>query len=70
MGAVQHREVDRRIAGQLQVHVPVAGEQRHKAEMALVERGRAGNLAGHDDGVVAGDFHGCSSVIQIHAACM
>ncbi|MNU08998.1 hypothetical protein D3C72_2553140 [compost metagenome] len=57
MAAIEHSKIHGRVIGQLQVHVPVAGEQGHEAEVALVERGRAGNVAGHDHRVVAGDFH-------------
>jgi hypothetical protein len=58
VAAVEHGEVHRGLALQLQVHVPVAGEERHEAEVRLVEGGGAGHVPGHDDGVVARDFHG------------
>jgi hypothetical protein len=48
--------------------VPVAGEERLEAEMRRVEGGGAGNVAGHDDGVVAGRFHLFSSrLMQVRA---
>jgi hypothetical protein len=55
---VEHGKVDRRVVLQLQMHVPVAGEQRLEAEVLLVEAGGCGDVVGHDHGVVARHFHG------------
>ena len=70
MIALEDGDVDGCVLCRLQVHVPIAFECGFEAEIADVEVCDGSNVAGLNDGVELGAFHGFHPSLKKHTICM